>query len=75
MLKAFFVCTILMILGIIYIPALNALFTTTPIFDLYIWGIIILFSILTTLVRAILGESLFFNLKSEKQITEKPAVS
>jgi Ca2+-transporting ATPase len=75
LLKAFFACTILMILCIIYIPALNALFTTTPIFDLYIWGIILLFSILTTLVRAIFGENIFFNLKSEKQRTEKPVVS
>jgi len=75
LLKAFFVCTIIMIIGIIYIPALNALFTTTPIFDLYVWGIIILFSILTTLVRAIFGENLFFSFRSEKQITQKPATS
>jgi magnesium-transporting ATPase (P-type) len=75
LLKAFFVCTIIMILGIIYIPALNTLFTTTPIYDLYVLGIIILFSILTTLVRAIFGENIFFNLKSEKQITQKPAAS
>ncbi len=51
------------------------LFTTTPIFDLYIWGIIILFSVLTTVIRAIFGENLFFNLKSEKQKTEKPVAS
>jgi magnesium-transporting ATPase (P-type) len=75
LLKAFFACTILMILCIIYVPALNTLFKTTQIFDWYIWGIILLFSALTTLVRAILGENLFFNLRSEKQKTEKPVAS
>jgi Ca2+-transporting ATPase len=75
LLKAFFVCTIVMILGIIYIPALNALFTTTPIFDLYVGGIVILFSVLTTLVRAILGENLFFNSRREKQRTKMPVSS
>jgi len=75
LLKVFFICTIVMIIGIIYIPALNTLFTTTQIFDLYIWGIIILFSVLTTLIRAIFGENLFFKLKSEKQKTDKPVAS
>ena len=75
LLKGFFVCTILMILGIIYLRPLNSLFTTTPILDLYIWGIIILFSILTTLIRAIFGDNFFFSLKSEKQIKQKPATS
>jgi len=75
LLKAFFICTIVMILGIIYIPALNTLFTTTPIFDLYIWAIIIMFSVLTTLIRAIFGENIFLKLKSEKQKTVKPVVS
>jgi len=75
MLKIFFILTIIMIIGIIYVPALNTLFTTTQIFDLYIWGIIILFSVLTTLIRAIFGENLFFSLKSEKQSTEKPVIS
>jgi len=75
MLKIFFILTIIMIIGIIYVPALNTLFTTTQIFDLYIWGIIILFSVLTTLIRAIFGENHFFSLKSEKQSTEKPVIS
>ena len=75
LLKVFFICTIVMIIGIIYIPALNTLFTTTQIFDLYIWGIIILFSVLTTFIRAIFGENLFFKLKSEKQKTDKPVAS
>lgn len=74
LLKAFFICTIVMILSIIYIPALNTLFTTTPIFDLYIWVIIIMFSVLTTLIRAIFGEKFFLKLKSEKQKTVKPVV-
>jgi len=63
LLKTFFVCTILMILCIIYVPALNTLFGTTAIYDLYIWGIIFLFFFLTTLIRALLGGGLFFNLR------------
>ncbi|MCJ7571205.1 MAG: cation-translocating P-type ATPase [Candidatus Thermoplasmatota archaeon] len=75
LLKTFFIFTLVMIIGIIYIPALNTLFTTTQILDLYIWGIIILFSVLTTFIRAIFGENLFFNFKSEKQKNEKPVIS
>ena len=71
LLKIFFLFTILMILGIIFIPALNTLFTTTPIYDLYIWGIIIFFSLLTTVFRAIFGENIFINLKSKEN---KPSV-
>ena len=66
LLKVFFVLTLLMIFGIIYIPALNTLFTTTPIYDLYIWVLIIFFSCLTTIIRAIFGENLIINFKSEK---------
>jgi Ca2+-transporting ATPase len=60
LLKSFFVFTFLMILGIIYLPSLNTLFTTAPLYDLYLWGLVILFSLLTTLFRAVFGESLFF---------------
>jgi Ca2+-transporting ATPase len=70
LLKLIFTFTLLMIFGIIFVPALNTLFTTTPIYDLYIWGIIIIFSCLTTIIRAILKENLTINLKSEKNISD-----
>ncbi len=60
LLKSFFVFTFLMILGIIYLPSLNTLFTTAPLYDLYLWGLVILFSLLTTLFRGVFGESVFF---------------
>ncbi len=60
LLKTFFVFTFLMILAIIYVPGLNTLFTTVPVLDPIIWGIILGFSLLTTVVRGILGERLFF---------------
>jgi len=73
LLKGFFVFTLVMILCIIYIPALNTLFTTSPIYDLYIWVIIIFFSSLTTIVRAILGENLIINLRKGKNKFNIPA--
>jgi Ca2+-transporting ATPase len=73
LLKGFFVFTLVMILCIIYIPALNTLFTTAPIYDLYIWVIIIFFSSLTTIVRAILGENLIINFRKEKNKFNIPA--
>jgi magnesium-transporting ATPase (P-type) len=60
LLKSFFVFTFLMILAIIYVPGLNTLFTTAPVFDPIIWGIILGFSLLTTVFRAVLGDHLFF---------------
>lgn len=60
LLKSFFVFTFLMILAIIYVPGLNTLFTTAPVFDPIIWGIILGFSFLTTVFRAVLGDHLFF---------------
>ena len=54
LLKGFLLLTILMILGIVYVPALNVLFKTTPIYDAKIWIIIIGFSTLTSLFRLIL---------------------
>jgi Ca2+-transporting ATPase len=61
LLKLFFVFTFLMILGIIYIPWLNTLFTTAPIVDWYLLGLIVLFSLLTTVFRALFGENVFFS--------------
>jgi len=65
LLKLFFVLTVLMILAIIYIPGLNTLFTTTPIVDPVIWGIILGFSLLTTVFRGLFGDRGFFNRKPE----------
>jgi Ca2+-transporting ATPase len=65
MLKSFFVFTFLMILAIIYLPALNTLFTTTPVFDPIIWGLILGFSLLTTALRALLGNNFFFTRRSD----------
>ncbi|MBN1861693.1 MAG: cation-transporting P-type ATPase [Candidatus Thermoplasmatota archaeon] len=71
LLKSFFVITALMILAIIYIPSLNTLFTTAPIFDPLVWGIILGFSCLTTLFRALLGNHLFFRRKERLQTVVK----
>jgi P-type Ca2+ transporter type 2C len=61
MLKSFFVFTFLMILAIIYLPVLNTLFTTTPVLDPVIWGLILGLSVLTTAFRALFGENVFFS--------------
>lgn len=53
LLKVFFIFTFFMILGIIYIPALNVLFKTTPIYDPLIWLIILSLSVLTSCVSII----------------------
>ena len=58
LLKLFFIFTILMILGIAYIPSLNALFKTAPIEDARIWLIIISFSLMTSLFRSMLDRVL-----------------
>lgn len=60
LLKSFFVITFLMILAIIFLPALNILFTTTPIVDPVVWGIIFVFSLSTTAFRGLFGEHIFF---------------
>jgi Ca2+-transporting ATPase len=60
MLKFFFLFTFLMILAIIYLPALNVLFTTSPVLDPVIWGIILGFALMTTVFRALSGEQVFF---------------
>ena len=63
MLKAFFVFTFLMILAIIFLPGLNVLFTTTPVLDPVVWGLILGFSLFTTVFRAVLGEKVLFSRK------------
>ncbi len=58
LLKSFFVFTFLMILAIIFIPGLNTLFTTVPVLDPVVWGVILVFSLLTTVFRALLGDQI-----------------
>jgi P-type Ca2+ transporter type 2C len=65
LLKSFFVFTFLMILVIIYLPALNTLFTTTPVLDPIIWGLILGLSLLTTALRALLDNNFFFTHRSD----------
>jgi Ca2+-transporting ATPase len=71
MLKAFFVFTFLMILAILYLPGLNTLFTTTPILDPVIWGVILGFSLFTTAFRALLGDYVFFSRKQNSEQSVK----
>jgi P-type Ca2+ transporter type 2C len=67
LLKSFFVFTFLMILAIIFIPGLNTLFTTVPVLDPVVWGVILVFSLLTTVVRALLGDQIFFKRNRDAQ--------
>ena len=67
LLKLFFVFTFCMIVGIIYIPALNVFFRTTPIYDPYVWLMILSFSSLTSIIRSILSESILPYLKMVKE--------
>lgn len=53
LLKVFFLITIAMVLCIIYIPALNILFKTAPITDGPLWGIILGFSIITSIFHLV----------------------
>ncbi len=55
LLKSFFIITLFMILAIVYIPYLNIVFDTKPIYNYMLWMIILGFSFLTPLVRIISG--------------------
>jgi Ca2+-transporting ATPase len=55
LLKALLMFTILMIFAIIYVPALNKLFGTTPITNWLVWLIIIFFSLVTFVFRLFKG--------------------
>jgi Ca2+-transporting ATPase len=63
MLKSFFVFTLLMILALIYLPGVNRVFTTTPLYDLYLLGVLVVFSLLTTAFRALFGDNIVRGLK------------
>lgn len=70
LLKSFLVFTLLMIIGIIFIPALNTIFGTRPILDLYLIGLIVLFSVLTTLFRSLFGEEILLKHKNRVERTK-----
>jgi hypothetical protein len=70
MLKSFFVFTLLMILAIIYLPGVNRVFITTPLYDLYLLGVLVVFSLLTTAFRALFGDNIVRGLK-RKDADEK----
>lgn len=63
MLKSFFVFTLFMILAIIYLPGINEIFTTAPLYDLYLLGVLVVFSLLTTAFRALFGDSIVRGIK------------
>jgi Ca2+-transporting ATPase len=71
LLKSFFVFTFFMILAIIYIPGLNTLFTTSPILDPVLWGLMLGFSLSTTAFRALLGDGLFFKRRHDSENSVK----
>jgi Ca2+-transporting ATPase len=66
MLKAFFVVTLLMILAIIYLPGISQVFTTAPLTDLYLLGVLVVFSLLTTVFRAVCGDNIIRGLKRKQ---------
>jgi Ca2+-transporting ATPase len=55
LLKSFLLITICMSLCIVYLPPLNSIFKTTPIYDIRIWAIIIFCSVLTSTARVVLA--------------------
>ncbi len=59
LLKAFFVITILMVIAIIYVPSLNVIFGTLPLTNLVLIGIVVVLSLVTTIVRLLLGNKEF----------------
>jgi Ca2+-transporting ATPase len=63
MLKAFFVFTLCMILAIIYLPGISKVFTTAPLYDLYLLSVLVVFSLLTTAFRALFGDNIIRGIK------------
>jgi P-type Ca2+ transporter type 2C len=53
LLKIFFVFTLVMVSAIVYLPALNIIFTTKPIEEWRIWVLIFVMSFLTSMFRLI----------------------
>jgi len=74
MLKSFFIFTLLMILAIIYLPGISEVFSTAPLYDVYLLGLLVVFSLLTTAFRAFFGDNIVWGLK-EKNKPESVASS
>jgi len=53
LLKCFFVFTLVMVFAIVYLPALNIIFSTKPIDEWRIWALILTMSFLTSMFRLI----------------------
>ncbi|MDG6229416.1 MAG: cation-transporting P-type ATPase [Candidatus Thermoplasmatota archaeon] len=51
LLKSFLLFTIIIVLGITYLSPLNSIFKTTPIYDIEVWFIILICSLLTSIAR------------------------
>jgi Ca2+-transporting ATPase len=51
LLKCFLLFTLLMVIAIVYEPALNVIFMTSPIYDWRIWGLIMAMSCVTSAWR------------------------
>ncbi|MEM0467292.1 MAG: cation-translocating P-type ATPase [Candidatus Thermoplasmatota archaeon] len=51
LLKLFFVVTLIMIVAIVYVPWFNILFYTQPFYDITLWCIVMIFSLITSLFR------------------------
>jgi P-type Ca2+ transporter type 2C len=65
LLKFFFLFTLVMVFAIVYLPAMNIIFTTKPIVDWRIWGLILAMSIVTSMFRLIVNLVLRENYKNE----------
>jgi len=59
LLKAFFVITIVMVIVIIYVPGVNTVFGTRPVTEPVLLLFIVVFSLVTTVVRLVLGNKGF----------------
>ncbi|MEM0493372.1 MAG: cation-transporting P-type ATPase [Candidatus Thermoplasmatota archaeon] len=66
LLKMFSVFTILMIIGIVYLHPLNVVFSTKPIYNLVIWIVILVLSVITSFIRLVLEK---ISTKREKATT------
>lgn len=56
LLKGFLAFTVVMILAIVYVPAFNVIFKTLPIYDFALWGVIVGFALITSVLRLIISK-------------------
>ncbi len=68
-LKTFLFITIFMMIGIVFVPWLNILFSTKPIYDVSLWGFIILFSLITSLFRLCIDSIILTKTHAQCQAT------